>query len=52
MRLQAVLPGLGRPGLHVRLVDLDDVGAGGEQVLDLLVHRRRVVERERSCSLS
>ena len=34
-----------RPGLHVRLVDLHDVGAGGEEVLDLLVHRRGVAER-------
>ena len=30
--------GLG-PGLHVGLVELHDVGAGGEEVPDLLVHR-------------
>ena len=34
-----------RPRLHVGLVDLHDVGAGGEQVLDLLVHGGRIVER-------
>ncbi len=33
-------------GLHVRLVDLDDVGTGCEEVADLLVHRRRVVDGE------
>ena len=31
--------------LHPWLVDLHDIGAGGKQVLDLLVHRSRVVER-------
>ena len=36
-RCDAELPGLLRPGLHVRLVDLDDVGARGEQVDDLVV---------------
>ena len=44
-RLQAVLPRLLRPRLHVGLVDLDDVGAGGEQVLDLGVDGGGVVER-------
>ena len=34
-RLQPELPGRLRARLHVRLVDLDDVGAGREQVLDL-----------------
>ena len=38
-RLQPILARLIGPGLHVRLIDLHDVGAGGEQILDLLVHR-------------
>jgi hypothetical protein len=32
--------------LEPRLVDLDDVGAGGEQLADLLVDRGRQVERQ------
>ena len=44
-RLQAVLPRLLGPRLHVGLVDLHHVGAGGEQVLDLRVHRVGVVHR-------
>ena len=39
------MPRLLRPRLHVGLVDLHDVGAGGEQVLDLVVDRGGVVER-------
>ena len=35
------------PRLHVGLVDLHDVGAGSEQVADLLVHCFRVVQRGR-----
>ena len=35
-RLDAELPRGLRPRLHVGLVDLDDVGAGGEQVDDLV----------------
>ncbi len=37
-------PRLVRPGLHVGLVDLHDVRAGREQVADLGVDRRRVVQ--------
>ena len=44
-RLQAVLARLLGPRLHVGLVDLHDVGAGGEQVPDLGVHGRGVVHR-------
>ena len=44
--VEAVLPGLVRAGLHVRLVDLHDVGTGGEEVEDLLVDGRGVVEGE------
>ncbi len=39
------------PGLHVGLVDLHDVGAGGEEILDLLVDRGGVVERHRGLAL-
>src|SRR5260370_16057814 len=35
------------PCLHVRLVDLHNVGARREEILDLLVDGRRVVHRER-----
>jgi hypothetical protein len=38
-------PRIVRAGLHVRLVDLHDVGAGAEEVPDLFVDRRRVVHR-------
>src|SRR6266446_2978779 len=44
---QAELARLLRPRLHVRLVDLHDVGARGEQVADVRVHRQRVVQRRR-----
>ena len=47
-RLSAFRPNcarLLRPRLHVRLVDLHDVGAGGEEIADLLVDRRGVVQR-------
>ena len=44
-RAQAVGAGVVRPRLHVRLVDLDDVGAGGEEVADLAVHGLRVIHR-------
>ena len=33
--------------LHPRLVDLHDVGAGGEQILDLGIEGGRIVERHR-----
>jgi hypothetical protein len=46
-RRQAVAAGGVGPGLQVRLVDLDDVGAGREQVADLGVHRRGVAVRGR-----
>ena len=45
-RRQPIGPGLVRARLHVRLVDLHDVGARCEQVDDLLVDRRGVVEGE------
>jgi hypothetical protein len=35
-----------RARLHVRLVELHDVGAGGQQVEDLLAHRGRVGQAE------
>src|SRR5216683_2283445 len=35
------------PCLHVRLVDLHNVGARREEVLDLLIDGRRIVHRER-----
>ena len=44
-RLQSELARLLRPRLHIGLVDLHDVRPGGEEVLDLKVHRCRVVER-------
>ena len=44
---EAVLAGRLGPGLHVRLVDLDHVGAGGMQVLDLGVDRGGVRQRRR-----
>jgi hypothetical protein len=36
-----------RSRLHVGLVELDDIGAGGEQVPDLLVHGPGVVHGRR-----
>ncbi len=42
--VQPDLAGLVRTRLHIGLVDLHDVGAGREQILDLRVHRRGVVE--------
>ena len=44
--LQPELARLVRSRLHIGLVDLHDVGAGREQVLDLLVDRRCVIERQ------
>ena len=44
-RPKPVLGGPLGPRLHVRLVDLHDVGAGGKEVADLPVHRGRVVHR-------
>ena len=44
-RLQSELPRFVRNSLHVRLVDLHDVGAGGEQILDLFVDGGRVIHR-------
>ncbi len=46
-RGEAVLAGRLGPGLHVGLVDLDEVGAGGVQVLDLGVDRGGVRHRRR-----
>jgi hypothetical protein len=43
-RVQAELAGLFRARLHVRFVDLHDIGAGREQIADLLVHGGRVVD--------
>src|SRR3989449_6889826 len=42
---KAVPAGLLRPRLHVGLVDLHDVGAGGEQIANFFVHRDRVIHR-------
>ena len=44
-RLQAIVARLLGMLLHPRLVDLHDVGAGREQVLDLRIDRFRIVER-------
>ena len=44
-RLQPVLPRFFRARLHVRLVDLHVVGAGREQIADLLVDRGGVIHR-------
>ena len=46
--LDRVLARLLRPRLHPRLVDLDHVGARGEEVADLLVDRDGEVHRERA----
>ena len=46
-RGEAVLAGRLGPGLHIGLVDLDDVGAGRVQVLDLGVDRGGVRHRGR-----
>ena len=46
--LDRVLARLLRPRLDPRLVDLDHVGARGEEVADLLVHRDGEVHRERA----
>ena len=45
-RRHTELPRLLRPRLHVGLVDLHDIGAGGEEVADLLIDRRGIVERQ------
>jgi len=45
-RLDPVFARLLRPRLHPGLVDLHDIGAGREQILDLGVDRRRIVERQ------
>ena len=47
-RLERVLARVVGARLEVRLVDLDDVRAGGDEVAQLLVHRLRVGERERA----
>ena len=44
-RGETVLAGRLRPCLHVRLVELDQVGAGGVQVLDLGVDHGGVRQR-------
>ena len=49
-RLMAAIPEPARLlGLRLqeRLVELHDVGTGGEQIADLRVQRRRAVERQR-----
>src|SRR5262249_51784292 len=43
--------GLLWPRLHVRLINLHDVGAGGEQVFDLHVNSGRIVHGERNLVL-
>jgi hypothetical protein len=43
--LQPILARLLRSRLHIGLVHLHDVGAGGKQIPDLLVHRDGVVHR-------
>ena len=43
-RLEAIAARLLGPRLHIGLVDLHDVGAGGKQVLDLGIDGRRIVE--------
>ena len=45
--LDAVLARLVGARLHVRLVDLDDVGAGAKEVLDFLIQRGCVAHRHR-----
>jgi hypothetical protein len=44
-RAQPVLARLLRPRLHIRLVDLHHIGAGGEELAYLLIHGDRVVHR-------
>src|SRR5437016_8288554 len=46
-RLQAVFSGSVEARLHVRLIDLNDVGAGVEEVTNLLVHRSCVGQSRR-----
>ena len=45
-RREPVLARLLGPRLHVGLVDLHDVGAGGEEVVDLVVDGAGVGQRE------
>ena len=45
-RRDAVVPGLLRPRLHVRLVDLDDIRPRGEQVGDLVVDGAGIDQRQ------
>ena len=42
-RIEAVGAGLLGPRLHVGLVDLDEIGAGREQILDLGIDRDRII---------
>ena len=42
-RLEAVFAHLLRSRLHLRFVELYDVGAGGKQILDLGIHCPRIV---------
>jgi hypothetical protein len=41
---EAELPRLLGPRLHIGLVDLHNISAGGKQLLDLGIHRRRIVK--------
>src|SRR5215831_1926126 len=43
---QTVASRLLRTGLHIGLVDLNDVGARGKEIFDFLIHRGRVVHRK------
>ena len=38
------LPRLLWPRLHIGLVDLHNISAGGKQLFDLGIHRRRIVK--------
>jgi hypothetical protein len=43
-RLETISARLFRPRLHIGLINLNDIGSGCEQILDLGVHCRRIVE--------
>src|SRR6516165_11893844 len=45
-RFDSIASGLFRSCLHPRLVELDHIDAGAEQVLDLLIYRRRIVHHQ------
>ncbi len=42
---KAEAAGLFSVSFHPRLVELDDIRAGGKQILHLFIHRRRIVQR-------